>query len=196
MPTVLLLNYQFDIVGGMEKSCWMIGKLLKDRGIRVLYGTFLKTLSNTPEALGFSLGETHNQNPLISAWKMFWRAWKIKAFANQNSISTIISHGEICNFSTILAKRCFRGKFKSVCVIHNSPSYYDCRSFSGKVFAWLSKRLYPLADTVVTVCEDLGCEIEKSFGIQTRTIYNPMEVDESPLETKISGMERPVFVHV
>ncbi len=197
MPAVLLLNYQFDIVGGMEKSCWTIGKLLKQRGIRVLYGTFLKNSLPTPEALDFSLKEPiKHQNPLASAWKMLWRAWKIARFANRNSISTVVSNGEICNFSTILAKRWFRGKFKSVCVIHNSPSHYESKNPSGKAFLWLSKKLYPLADSVVTVCEELGGEIEKRFGIRTKTAYNPIEIDDTECTVNISELGRPIFVHV
>lgn len=200
IKTVVIVNYQFNVIGGIEVSCMAINSLLRKMWLDVHFIEFLKTDWDSCVFDGsplHSLGEKVERNPLMTILKPFIRAYEIRRIATTVGADFVISNGEICNFSNVLSKKLFWGKYSTGLIVHNSPDYYKWKPL-WTVFIWLIKKLYPLADAVISVAKELEAELRNSYGIPQsicRTIYNPIEHSDKrePFE---SGGTRNSFVHV
>ena len=117
----------------------------------------------------------HSYNPIILLYQLFSRAIKYKKICKKNNIYTSISHWDSLNLSNIISKILFWNKSKIYIFLHNSLSFYT--NSGSFVYKYLFAYLYPKADKVITISEEMSLELRSKWYNNIETLYNPLNFD-------------------
>jgi glycosyltransferase involved in cell wall biosynthesis len=126
----------------------------------------------------------HSYNPIILLYQTFSRAIKYKDICKKESINISISHWDSLNLSNILSKILFWNKSSIYIFLHNSLSFYKNKwSF---IYKYLFDFLYPKADKIITISEEMALELKSKWYKNIHTLFNPVDLENIEKEKKES----------
>ncbi|HEX5034138.1 MAG TPA: glycosyltransferase [bacterium] len=185
--------------GGAERVAATLGNQLSVRGHEVHSLTFYRAENAHPvEGVEHCFDERMVRSTLDAGWKMVQRAWKIRKLCRKHRIDLTVSFMEEANFCALFAKIFFFQRNPAIVSVRNNFRY------SGRLYRFLIRLLYPRADRVVAVSRQIEEMLKDDFGLRnTTTIYNPIDSDiaarvAQPLEERYRwiGERSTVFVAV
>ena len=171
-PKVLIVTGVLWVGGGAEKVAANLGNYLTDQG----YETHLLTFYEAPQKYPYhGIYHTFNEQPKTRLQKVFQvpvRIWKIARYARRHKITVAYTFLEEANFYTLVAKLLFRRRLPVIVSVRNNLNQ------RGRLFRWLSKKLYPHAQAVVSVTRAVEHMLQVDYGLHnTTTIYNSLDME-------------------
>lgn len=166
-----------------------------------------KQLSGFPEDVKImQLGKVPYQNSNRSwrALNTFFSIPKIIRNLELEKPEVVVSITARPNLANVLAKKISRGSYQALICEQNFNSLQYSHNFIEIVFRALMKLLYPGADAVVAVSNDLTRDLIESFGVSKQksfTIYNPFDLQtictlaEKSLDFPWGQQDRPYLVN-
>ena len=147
---------------------------------------------------------TLKTNNLIKILSLPFLFLKYLRETKKNNPDLLISFLELSNFVSILVAKILK---KSVIIsIRTNPTImYPNDSIYGKIHNFLIKILYPMADKVVVVSEEIKNILIENYNIskeKIKTIYNPhyinkyQELSNEPLEEQYQNTFKNSFVFI
>lgn len=124
----------------------------------------------------------HSYNPIILLYQTFSRAIKYNNICKKEKINISISHWDSLNLSNILSKIFFWNKSSIYIFLHNSLSFYKNKwSF---IYKYLFNFLYPKADKIITISEEMTLELKSRWYKNIHTLFNPIDLENIEKEKK------------
>ena len=162
--------------GGAAKVISILGKKLDSLGFRLFYLTF-RDFDNKEAYTGayHSFNEKYLINRFVKTRYIPKRAREIAKFCEKNKIDTVISNIFESNLPSIISKK-FGNRAKIICVEHSNPSIIT----KNKFLKYLMKKIYPLADLIISVCYEMELIFKEEMEINNvQTIYNSIDFSDS-----------------
>lgn len=177
-PIVLLINSLCE--GGAERAMLTLSKNFVKEGHSV---TILALSKNNfyeiPKGVNVVYLSKMNDNisGLIKLFYIPYHAWKLKRYVKKHQVKTVQSYLFRANYVNIFSG--MLGSTQVVQVVNRSVvSRFFKEGFSGKINLFLIKILYPKADRIVHISQQMRADFNKYFfsSSNERVIYNPYDV--------------------
>lgn len=171
-PRVLIVTGVLWIGGGAEKVAANLGNYFTDQGYEAHLLTFYEAPEKYPyHGIYHSFNESPKRHRLLKLFRVPWRIWQIAWYIKRHKIDVAYTFLEEANFYTLLAKLLFVRRVPVIVSVRNNIRQ------RGRLFRWLSARLYPKAHRVVSVTRVVEEMLTTDFGLtNTTTIYNSLDM--------------------
>jgi glycosyltransferase involved in cell wall biosynthesis len=132
----------------------------------------------------FLAAETLETLPLGSAALLVRECRRLVRLVDQQNVSLVSSFLMRSHLVALLAKAMFRPRLKVVLNIHEhlsqSAGFLYPRRRDRVVAEWVARTLFPKADRIAVVAEELRRDLIGTYGIRDELIriaYNPLDID-------------------
>lgn len=197
---VLICITNIEIGGGAEKVAVTLGNEFLKRGIDTTLLTFY-TIDNEHAFNGkrISRDEKTPKSVLGKLPRALLRIWKVRQVCKQEKIDVVISFLEESNYYVLLSKLLLFNRIPMIVSVRNDLNNY------GRLYRFLIKLLYPVAEKVVAVTKGVEKQLIEESGLQNTTaIYNPIDLEAVreklaeplPKEYEWLKQKKPLFITV
>ncbi|MBU0471532.1 MAG: glycosyltransferase, partial [Nanoarchaeota archaeon] len=171
---VLIVIPSLTLGGGAERVASSLADYFSVRGYKITLLTFYKSTHEYPcDSERITINENHSNSILHKLIKLVTRAHRINLICKDKKIDLVISFMEEANFSAILSRKILGNKCKLLVLVRDNPKKYS----KNVIYFNLMKKLYPLADRVITNSMHMESILNQHLNItNTNTIYNPIDV--------------------
>ena len=131
----------------------------------------------------------------LAAGRAIKAIFPLAQYLKQYQPHVLISHMSHANVIAILASKLTNHKTKLILVEHNTFSAAESSLFRARLIPPLMRLLYPQADTIVGVSQNVAQDIAAQLNLnpqKVKTIYNPV-VDEELFTKANARVEHPWF---
>lgn len=136
--------------------------------------------------------------------RVLWSVGPFASYLNKEQPDAVLSALTHVNLAAIISR--ILARIKTVLVVSERNSLVRLKGKSGRLFRALMRRLYPLADRVVTVSQGIAQELQDEIGLSKElvtAIPNPVDLQKirhlassSPMHPWLADSGPPLLIAV
>lgn len=166
--------------GGAERVISLLLKELEnEQNIKVHFMMMEDGIEyNLPKSISPIILSISKKSGIQKLLELPFVAWKLKKYIKENNIDTVMSFLYRPNYVNILAN-IFGSKRKSIINIRSTTSRYKNEGILGKVNLFLIRKLFNIADLIISNSKGVDKDLKSLMNITTNTkvIYNPVDLE-------------------
>jgi N-acetylgalactosamine-N,N'-diacetylbacillosaminyl-diphospho-undecaprenol 4-alpha-N-acetylgalactosaminyltransferase len=176
---ILLINTLND--GGAEKAIQTLYKQLLDEGYKIELLALEKNKFHFSDKIKikYLINSSFKPSGIRSLILLPILAYKLYRYVKENEIKIVQSHLFRANYVNLLSKLLFKSDHHIQIVNHSIISRYKKNGISGMINLKLIKKLYPIADKIISVSNIVEKDMQNlfKFNNKKKIIFNMFDID-------------------